>query len=432
MGRILFITDLLPFPPTSGAKITIHRHMVGLRRRHEVSLLYIPWAEKPQDLEWIDENRQLVDSFWRVPVGPRDRVARSAWLYARGREPVSLPRGLDMTACEDAVGGRHFDAVICTSFRTCLLLPQVERCLSPLSPHCTVAAINDALGLTIRDWGRRALLPRMGWRARVSQGSQYLRLAGVVKWEREWLDRFDHVLVQTLRDKAWLRAISTSEQSRQVHVCGNCPAPDLFSLPERRVGKVVRFVGRLDRPHDAAFVSGVLDQVWPRVLARHSDAEFRILGLPGSKRLMQRIASTAGVTHAEFVQDLHDVYRDASILLFHRQARVGMISRVLEAMASGVVVVGDAGAFNGITGFKDRRHGVVCGLSGMAETVNGLFGAPGEIIRVGGQARELMRSRFQWEDRIRLIETVLGIKDGSQVRAPSVLTGSEQDSPAVT
>jgi glycosyltransferase involved in cell wall biosynthesis len=154
-----------------------------------------------------------------------------------------------------------------------------------------------------------------------------------------------------------------------------------------------------------------LDDVLPNVRQFVPESQFAILGKAGSPQLMECINKSNGVRYSPHVKEMNDFYQTISVLLVRNYKCLGLINRTVEAMAAGVVVIGERGAFNGIVGFQDGMHGFIA--ENTRETVDCLVNIlSNKAIKksVSHAARNLIQSKFQWKDRIVLANLL--IKDG--------------------
>ena len=420
--RILIVSEFLPVPPTDGIRIPIYNYIREMSKRHDVSHLYAPRAGIPEQLQHIPESKRIVKDFWRVVA---DRPAKHAhWEYLNGTSPVFVPHMLDESACRAIFAGHDFDCIIATSFRTCAFVPAIVASLPARTDRRVVAAINDALGLTFAENMRRAVSFQGGasFPYRLKYAFRYLRLPRVIKYEREWLQSFTHVLVQTRRDKAWLRRIAPEGRAENVLVCGNCPNATLLELPLPRNVHKIGFIGALYHSNHGTLAKWGIERLLPEVQAVLPDACLFIAGRRGPKKLMTRIHSTPDVQYEEFTADLRDLYRSLSVAVFCRKSRTGIVNRVLECMAAGVVVIGDRDVFNGICGFRHGIHGfIVRDLREVPQLTIALLEDAERRDRVATAARSLIEGSFRWHRRIEQLESSLQLEScrPCSTRAPA-------------
>lgn len=172
--------------------------------------------------------------------------------------------------------------------------------------------------------------------------------------------------------------------------------PNTTSRSEKRI----LFVGRLIRnkgPHD--FLKAV-----PRVLDRHPDATFQIIGTGPMRAELEERAATGGsagsVTFSGYVEDISEAYRNADVFCRPSHSE-GLPLTLLEAMASGLppVVTPVAGVpevvQDGETGVLVSQHDP----ADVARALSWLLDSPRRIRLMGRTAREYVVANHSWESR---------------------------------
>jgi glycosyltransferase involved in cell wall biosynthesis len=150
-----------------------------------------------------------------------------------------------------------------------------------------------------------------------------------------------------------------------------------------------------------------------------------IVGRNPSARLRACMAEAQGVEHIEFAGDLASVYRHAGVVWSPVFKGFGLINKTLEAMASGLAVVGGAAAFNGIQGFVAGTHGVGLATPNpteFAQQTIALLESPASSAAMGQAARRLIKGQFNWE------RTVAAVRAAFE-QAPAVSSSYEAAGP---
>src|SRR5690606_16277388 len=115
--------------------------------------------------------------------------------------------------------------------------------------------------------------------------------------------------------------------------------PELFELAPQPTADRVTFVAELSGEY-APVARWIVEQVWPKARARHPRMKLHVVGKGASPELGKLLATTEGVVHDEFVASLADIYRGSCAVLSPVFKGYGLINKTIEAMASGLVVVG--------------------------------------------------------------------------------------------
>lgn len=188
-----------------------------------------------------------------------------------------------------------------------------------------------------------------------------LRSLYMKRIEKTLLSTPDEVFVQSEKDKLWLNRIGVGTVEDQVKIVTNGVDEGLFDLPILAGGPARKFCFvadlrsndyrkkliwlyrnvwvNLDIPEKELFVIG-------RGLQR-GDTGFQDLFEDETVRILDR-----------FYETVPEIYAGMDVLFAPIFKNHGFINKVGEAMAAGVVVIGDESAFNAIEGFQAGVHGL--------------------------------------------------------------------------
>lgn len=181
-----------------------------------------------------------------------------------------------------------------------------------------------------------------------------------------------------------------------------CPAAEFLAIPTQPKGKVIGFVGRLERRKGIEVLAAAI----PSILAADPAATVRLIGqvlqhasgVPYDKWLQRELGSFAD--RVEFVGKvpLHrmpDVYADLDICVFPSLWE-NFPNVCLEAMAAGRAIVAGNGG-----GMREMLDGGKCGIivpagnhTALAAAVRSLLRAPEERSRLGQLARDRVLSEY--------------------------------------
>jgi glycosyltransferase involved in cell wall biosynthesis len=194
--------------------------------------------------------------------------------------------------------------------------------------------------------------------------SRSRRLLG--HWRASLIRRYEH---RTLRAAAAVVLISPVEAALMERDLGvpvdvvrnGCDTDDFApsdAFPRLRGSPSVLFVGDMayGPNHDAA--TFLIDELAPAVRARLPDARFHLVG-PAAD-----IVAPAGspVEVAGFVDDVRPWYGGADVFLCPLRYGAGLKNKILEAAATGCVIVASEVAVEGI-GLRDGEHFLAAGTA---------------------------------------------------------------------
>lgn len=411
MARILFITDELPFPPKNGVTIPAFHFLSRLAVENEVSLLFLqsPW-QKAEELA-IKANRRFVKNLWVLNLMVKGRM-ESVVDEVFCRKPYFASSSFNSAQCAQLLSSYDCDVLWATPIGPFVQISAIEACMPVKHPRLRIAAINDSYTSVLRSFANRVLGTKWPLSARAQSAVKWMRSWGMASMEARILGQAHYILVQSRRDKAWIGHISKGSLLKKVTIIPNGVNSLLLEGNLSSCEKpVFGHIGPLFSPSHYRTIRWILDDVLPDVRRFVPECRFSILGKAGSSRLMERINKNNSVEYTPKVKEMKDFYQTISVLLVRNYKCIGLINRTVEALAAGVVVIGERGAFNGIDGFQHGVHGFVA--ESTRETVDCLVNVlSNKSIRksVSHAARNLIQSKFRWTDRISLANSL--IEDG--------------------
>jgi glycosyltransferase involved in cell wall biosynthesis len=386
----MLVTDQLPWPPRNGITLPLCNQLERLRASRPVSLCLLLDEGAALPPGWA-ENEARFGPITRIVVRRRARAARLAaevigsGMYQHGW--VGAP--------DPALDPSRFTQVWVSPMSALARWQAVRRANPRLQPRAQVAAVNDCTTAEYR-WRLRGARP--GLLSAAKAWLDRLRVPLIGRVEARLLASCHRVLVQTEADRQAMHDLVGADIARRCLLAPNGVRADLFDVPHGG-GDGVLFVAELSGEY-GPITEWLCSAVWPLVRAGEPGAQLTIVGRGAPVSLRQRLASTAGVTHVEFVADLGPCYAAAAVVWSPVFKGFGLINKTLEAMASARAVVGARAAFNGIAGFVDGQHGIglaTTDAEAMADATLRLLRSPEQCLALGTAARALVRSGFSWE-----------------------------------
>jgi len=401
---VLLVTDQLPFPPRNGVTLPVYNYAIGLRANRVLKLLLIIDAAAPVSTEALAQNEAIFGKIAVVLVRRKSRIARvlgeilGNGMYKDGWQRMK----------EGEIPSTHLaDALIVSPF-SAVAKWDASTLGVDTNFRIKLAAVNDC---TTAEYY---------FRGTQSFGSMWLVVKGVLDFLRSYriatieartLSHYHQILMQTETDLGLMRRLVSQKLADRVVLVPNGIRPALLALTPRTDSKTVLFVAELSGEY-APIVQWLICEVWPRVMMTNEDWRLLIIGRGATPLVKEAICSAEGVSHIEFVEDLGAVYDQAAIAISPVFKGYGLINKTLEAMASGVPVVGGVAAFNGIEGFRSGRHGFSCrarDAAGFAAAICNLIGDSKLRTVISAEARRLVESQFQWVTAVSKIENILDI-----------------------
>lgn len=389
--RILFLTQVLPYPPNAGPRIKTWNVLRFLALRgHQVTLVSYVRAE---EVEFIPGLEPHVHRLVAVPM------RRSRWADARAavkavfkRRPFLIERDdsreMRQAVARETEAGRvdviHADQVTMTQFA----LPQngVRRVFD--AHNATWAIIAGALS-DQPVW----LQPLLAFEARAMR-----------RYEGEVLTAFDMTLAVTEEDRhdLELAANSSADHDTQPPRIEVIPISiDTDSLqpasPAKKSCEILAY-GSMHYAPNADGIAWFLESVFPMVLNDVPEVRMKVVGKSPPQRIRRLAESWNG--HVEvtgFVDDLEPFFSRASVVVVPVLAGSGMRVRILEAMARGMPTVTTSLGAQGIDVLSHGAALVADDPKEFAAAVVGLLRDPELRAKLGSSGRRLAVDHYHWE-----------------------------------
>jgi glycosyltransferase involved in cell wall biosynthesis len=346
--RILFLSNVVPYPVTDGGRQRIHYLLETLVEHYEVT--FCGFTRGSQDeTEWPASRRLLTPPLLarldRPEASGGDhgglRAAADVPWWARTKGFARLERSglwenvsrlpldsIDAVHCETNLVGPIAVAMkrMKPSLRLVLDLPDVAW-------HLKARALRRALTGVSRDLMRRSL----------ETAKTYMLDARMYR-------QFDRILVCSEVDAARVRTLAPQSHITVVPNCTNTAVPVHPSTAESR--RLV-FVGSMSYGPNEVAATFFSDHVLPRIRRVIPDVEFWIVGKNPSERV-RRLATVPGIHVTGAVPDVQPYLRDAAAVVVPVLTGGGTRLKILEAMAAQRAVVSTSIGAEGIDAVDGR------------------------------------------------------------------------------
>jgi glycosyltransferase involved in cell wall biosynthesis len=397
--KILYVSPLPPMsPPRFGAQARVHGLITNLARRHDVTAISL--IDRGFDVE---ECRRAMTAYCRdVVLVPNphglDGVAKRA-LQLRS---LASPRSFEhhhfaVPALQETLDrvqrGTRFDVVnLEFPYHAYLRLRQSPP--GTPSPPLVLDAHEIAYDVVRQvahgDVGvSRRLYARLNWRKLRGDECAAFRAA-------------DGICACSAADQA--RVLAHVPTARTA-VIPNAADVDFYqprSSDPSSDGRTVVFFGLLSTLQNIEGVRFFVQEIWPLVAARRSDARVKIIGA----RPPQAVRELAGprVEITGFVDDLRPHLASAAVLVVPLRLGGGTRLKIVEGMAMGRPIVSTTLGAEGIEAVNERDILIADEPSSFAAAVVRLLDDPALAARIGSSARRLAVERYSWAAAARKLE----------------------------
>ena len=391
--KILFLTQLCPYPPSSGSAVKTYNVLKHLGSRHEVSLL--TFIRSKSEIPYLSH------------LAPYCRemdfcmLRRSKALNAR-HAVTSLLAGKSFIVARDWRPGMHAKVRNLPNGKPDLIYVDHLQMFQfvPDPPPCPVILDDHNIEWRIIERFASAGTPLL---QRLFASLEWRRLR---EYELDACRRADQVFTVTSEDKSVLVSHGVSPEKV-------VPLPvgvDVDSFrPVRSTGedrKVLTF-GTMSWPPNADSVTYFVGAVYPLIRRKVRGVQFTVVGAnppPKIKALGERDPS---INVTGFVDDIQTAAQGAAAFVAPLRIGSGMRVKILDAMAMELPVVTTSVGCEGIL-LRPGEHALVADAPGeFADAVVHLLLNPNERVRLGSAGRNLVKSLYSWPPILRQLDQAL-------------------------
>lgn len=384
--RILFLTQILPYPLDAGPKIRAYyvlRFLVSAG--HTVTLLsFTRSTDRQQDVRHLEG---FCDSVHTLPMHRstwkdgyhliRSSIRGLPFLVSRDWVPGMTTKIERLIADHGPFGAVHADQLWMAPYAL------TARCHSDsllvMDQHNAVFQIPDRLSVQENNPVKRILLKKeatklFNFERRIC--NQFDRLVWVSDEDRKALDKDD-----TIRTRQQTIPICLDPQ-KQIH-------------PHRSyAAKRVTFVGGLHWPPNEQGIRWFVNEVWPTVQRIVPEAVLTIIGKnpPGDLRRL----SNSRVEVTGFAEDLTSYLEETAVFIVPLLAGGGMRVKILDAWNKGLPVVSTRIGAEGIAIENGKNALLADGPREFAAAVIRIFREWWLADRLARFGRETIETKYNW------------------------------------
>jgi polysaccharide biosynthesis protein PslH len=393
--NILYVSNIPPSPPRSGAQARIHGLMTQLARRHELTAVILIDDEFD-----ADECGAAMRGYCREVVmvsNPGGRLAKRM-LQARSLASVQSFHKLQLTSpplqlsLDRLLRGKRFDIV---NLEFPYLGHYHLRQAPPGEKPPALVVDSHEIGYDLA-------------RQFAGAGSPARRIYAAANWRK--LRREE---LGTYRGADGVYLCSTTDEQRLLDqapglsttVVPNAADVDYYQprpTDPQPDGCTVVYFGLLSTIPNIDGVTHFVQDIWPRIAAARPDARLKIIG----GRPPPSLLALAGprVELAGFVPDLRPHLAAAAAVVVPLRLGGGTRLKIVEAMAMGKAIVSTTLGVEGIDAVPGRDILIEDQPAAFADAVLHLLAEPSLAARIGRSARQLAVERYSWSEAARTLE----------------------------
>jgi glycosyltransferase involved in cell wall biosynthesis len=397
--RILFLTQVLPYPLVGGAKIRAYYVLRYLAQDHDITL--VSFAREDDRLEDVDHLKDLCSAVHTVPISrsvPKDAIALLSGLVTRRPAVILRDRNPDMLRLlERMVSDHQFDAI--HADQTSMAQYAMQACMASGNGHSPLTVLDEhnALHLVV---SRQAAFER-GWRKTLWK----LEARQMAKYEARICRDFDRVLTVSNNDmEALLSLYSPSEAAalaERFTVLPICIEPlSVNQISPLTQEHRILHIGTMFWPPNEEGIAWFANEIMPKVLAQLPASHLTIVGKNPPKRVRQLAEPGSPlyglVEVTGYLADVSEQISRSRVFVVPLMAGGGMRVKILDAWRWGLPVVSTTLGAEGIAVRDGEDILLADNTEDFAQSVARVLTEPGLAQRLRRGGRLSVETHYDW------------------------------------
>ncbi len=384
--KVLFLTQVLPFPPDSGPKVKTWNVLKCLAQTHQLTLVSFVRGDQSDAVARL---RSICHEVYVVPMkrGWAQNLISLARSLRSGEPWVMLrdDRAEMRELVDQLADSRPFDLVHADQLNMAQYALRVRGVRRLLDAH-------NALWLLYSRLAETSTNPALRWLFR--------RDARLLKcYEGEMCRKFDTVLTVSDVDRQALsqaaRSAGQGEDRADPQVIPIAVDTEELPLLRRsRSANRILHMGTMFWPPNVDGIRWFVRAVLPQIRRERPDVEFDVLGANPPAEMLAWNANGGGVRVAGYVEDPSPFLASASVFVVPLLAGGGMRVKILTAMAQGLPVVTTTIGCEGIGAVHGRHLLVADTPSEFAAATLRILAQPRLAEELGLNGRRLVEDRY--------------------------------------
>jgi glycosyltransferase involved in cell wall biosynthesis len=390
--RILFLTQVFPYPLDAGPKVRSYFVLRHLAQQHEVTLLsFVRPTDSPAA---IDHMREFCHAVYTAPM-VRSRL-KDGLYFAKSlatNQPFIIARDWDDAMAQQlaqlvrngsAFGAIHADQLWMAPYaQWAWQLGNGARPQLVLDQHNAVFMIPQRMAL--------------GERNPLKRGALELEARKLARYEVAACQRFDQVVWVTAEDYQAVTAVAGKTAIPNTGVIPICGDPEATpALTRTTPARRVTFLGGLHYPPNAQGILWFAEQIFPLVLAQQPDAVLTVIGKQPPAGLTALGIPPANLEVTGYVADPLPYLAETGAFIVPLLAGGGMRVKIVEGWTWGLPIVSTTVGAEGIAVRSDENLLIADTPVDFAQATLRLLRDRAAADRLAQQGREWVLQHYNW------------------------------------
>ena len=381
--KVFVLTSRIPFPLEKGDKLRLHHQLKHLGETHEVTLCCL--SDSGLTEEQRGALRPMVKEIHVVRLSLMRRIWRMAWSWA-SRLPFQVVWFTERKAkrhIRELIQAHQPDVIYC----------QLVRCAEYVKDLHELPKVLDYMDALSAGMHRRSHT-KSSLHQRATQWLFRTEGTRLARYESRVFDYFDACTIISQND----RLLIQHRDRDRIELIPNGVdleefAPKTLSKVASTNDPVVLFTGNMSYPPNVDAAQHLVEDILP--LVSHPTVRVVLAGAE-PKPSLKALASDR-VTVTGWVDDIVEVYQQATLFVAPLRIGTGLQNKVLEAMATELPCVLSPHAFAPLN-LPSTDHALVCdSAQSFATAIDDLLNAPQKATHMAQRARTSIEAQFTWQ-----------------------------------
>ena len=378
--NILFISAILPYPLYSGGQVRIYNLLKQLSKEHTITLFsFIRSNEEKKyvkELSFLKETRVFLrGKVWQVPYVLRALTSPLPLLMA------SYENRQMKQALVEEMKNNQYNLIHIEPFYVFPVLP--SDCTLPL-----VVAEHNIEYEVYRSYVDQFRIPCM--RPLLGVDVNKIRFQEEHVWQKAAkiiaVSDHDMSVIQKTSKKDIVSFVPNGVDTKEFRV-----SKKSFTDHTKRI----LFVGNFLWMPNVKAMETLIDDIWPVVKKVMPDATLTVVGKHLPSHLEKKV-KIMGATYDPFVDDIREIYAASDVLLAPMTIAGGTKFKILEAMASGCIVITTKEGIEGIDANPDIHYYRVETPVDVVTALQHVYGNPKKSQQMAQTARKFIETQYDW------------------------------------
>ena len=403
--RILLLTQVLPYPLDSGAKVRAYYILRYLAARHKVTL--VSFGRKSDSTAAVDHLSSLCHEIHIVPMNrTRSADMRSLLKSALSSQPFSIVRdervAMRMKLVE-VVANCQFDAIHADQLAMAQYAVGAESAMRNRWPQTKPVMVLDAHNAYYLIPQRMAEVTRN----RLLRWMLLHEARLMAEYEVDTYQRFGHVLTVTSEDLANIRKLhhfgNGKPRFTMIPICIDAEIPPKPRNPD---SCGLLFLGGLHWPPNADAVRWFLSEIWPLVHAEVPSSRVYVVGTR-PPRDIRALGDYFGIEHPEqagtapvvvtgYVKDPASFIGDSAALIVALRSGGGMRVKIIEALQWELPIITTSIGSEGINVTSEQDAMIADDPRKFAQAIIDVLRNPKLSKQLSENGRTLVERHYDW------------------------------------